>query len=144
MRPVADSLFGTVGLRHVLEDAIAMLKNEASVPENRRLVVMEYLRRLFDEASKGSSAAKVRTLLRSADDASAVQSFTFVERYVGQAPSQQQLQAVSAALSATREGRAANPADLAEATSVLSKMLRSMKFSRPALPQSPESPEWLR
>jgi hypothetical protein len=75
------SPFADIGLRHIVEDALAILGNQPIDP-NRRVYVLEDLARLFRDASRGSKIASHRTFFVGSDDKSAYEDFQRLDRYL--------------------------------------------------------------
>lgn len=76
------SLAEAVGLKHVIEDGLALLHGQA-LAAARRDFVMRDLQTLLHQAIRGSQIASQSTLFLGEDDKQAFGSFTLIDRYLG-------------------------------------------------------------
>jgi hypothetical protein len=76
------TLAEAVGLKHIIEDGLAILDGR-KVGEGRREFVMRDLRDLLDQAIRGSHIASQATLFLGEGDRQAFGSFTLLDRYLG-------------------------------------------------------------
>jgi hypothetical protein len=76
------TLAEAVGLKHVIEDGLAILKGR-HMDERRRDFVMRDLRTLLNQAIRGSHIASQSTLFLGEDDRQAFGSFALIDRYLG-------------------------------------------------------------
>jgi hypothetical protein len=78
------TLAETVGLKHVIEDGLAVLSGQA-LAADRREFVMRDLQTLLNQALRGSRIASQATLFLGEDDKEAFGSFALIDRYLGAA-----------------------------------------------------------
>lgn len=76
------SLAEAVGLKHVIEDGLAVLHGQDLAPD-RRDFVMRDLQTLLDRAIRGSRIASQAALFLGEDDRRAFGSFALIDRYLG-------------------------------------------------------------
>jgi len=76
------SLAETVGLKHVIEDGLAILAGHP-LNDKRREFVIRDLRDLLHQAIRGSHIASQSTLFLGESDREAFGSFTLIDRYLG-------------------------------------------------------------
>jgi hypothetical protein len=71
----------SVGLRHVIEDGVALL-NQDQLGEARRKIVLKGLMDIFAGASRGSDVMQVQSLFARVSDKPAVEAFSLLFRYL--------------------------------------------------------------
>ena len=76
------TLAETVGLKHVIEDGVAVLSGQ-QLAADRRDFVMRDLKTLINQAIRGSRIASKATLFLGEDDKQAFGSFALIDRYLG-------------------------------------------------------------
>ena len=76
------TLAEAVGLKHVIEDGLAVLHGQA-LAADRRDFVMRDLQTLLNQAIRGSRIASQATLYLGEDDKQAFGSFALIDRYLG-------------------------------------------------------------
>jgi hypothetical protein len=76
------TLAEAVGLKHVIEDGLAVLEGR-TLDASRRDFVMRDLRGLLNRAIRGSHIASQPTLFLGEDDRQAFGSFALIDRYLG-------------------------------------------------------------
>jgi hypothetical protein len=76
------TLAETVGLKHVIEDGVAVLSGQ-ELAADRRDFVMRDLQTLLNQAIRGSCIASKATLFLGEDDKQAFGSFALIDRYLG-------------------------------------------------------------
>lgn len=76
------TLAEAVGLKHVIEDGLAVLSGRA-LAADRRDFVMRDLQTLLNQAIRGSRIASQATLFLGEDDKQAFGSFALIDRYLG-------------------------------------------------------------
>lgn len=103
--------FSNIGLRHVLEDAIAILLGK-HVDQQRRDYVLGDVLQLCQDAERGSQIASQRSLfIRSADEF-ALMRFSFIDRYLDFSTREQlmeQLRNLTVTLDALRRNKPIEP-----------------------------------
>lgn len=70
-----------LGLQHVLENGLALIRDEP-IDEERRTQVLESLIKIFSEANRGSQVIQAQNLLFAASDRPAFERFTLFFRYL--------------------------------------------------------------
>lgn len=70
-----------IGLQHVVEDALGLLKGSLIEADRRKFVISD-IKNLFEMASRGSELAEQRQLFVASQDISAYQNFSFVRMHV--------------------------------------------------------------
>lgn len=70
-----------LGLKHVLENGLALIRDEP-FDDGRRTQVLESLIKIFSEADRGSQVIQERNLLFAASDRPAFERFTMFFRYL--------------------------------------------------------------
>jgi hypothetical protein len=76
------TLAEAVGLKHVIEDGVAIIEGRA-ISESRKGFVLEDLRALLNKAIRGSVIASQPTLFLGEDDRQAFGSYALIDRYLG-------------------------------------------------------------
>jgi hypothetical protein len=76
------TLAEAVGLKHVIEDGLAIIEGR-SISDSRKGFVLEDLRALLNKAIRGSEIASQSTLFLGEDDRQAFGSFALIDRYLG-------------------------------------------------------------
>jgi hypothetical protein len=135
MRP--NEPLGSVALRHVVEDAIALIRDKKELAPSRRLSVLTDLESLFDDAWKGSELSHAGGLFVAPADKSAFEAFSLFNRHLGEAVDQG-LRRSRKAVKALQSGQDPDGADLTAATSLLESLLASLrKHTRGELRREP-------
>ena len=75
----------TLGFRHVLADAISILRDEGEIDLERRKFVLNDLAKLFRQAAEGSAVTEEPDKFLSTANASAFKSYKYVCRYLPRA-----------------------------------------------------------
>ena len=70
-----------LGLRHVLEGGLAVIRNE-QLDDGRRRVILDRLIDILSEAERGSQAVQARNLLFATEQRSAFERFSLFFRYL--------------------------------------------------------------
>lgn len=83
-----SNLTGSVALRHIVEDAIAILEAK-HLPEERKQYVLSELIQLTEGASRGSTLLRDGTLFVTQDDRAAYESYSLLDRYLNHSLNQQ-------------------------------------------------------
>jgi hypothetical protein len=138
MRPTEP--LGSVALRHVVEDAIALIRDKKELVPSRRASVLTDLESLFDDAWKGSELSHAGGLFVAPADKSAFEAFSLFNRHLGEAVDHwdQSLFRSRQAVKALQSGQAPESADVAVATSLLESLLTSLrKHTRGELRREP-------
>lgn len=76
------TLAEAVGLKHVIEDGLAIVEGR-SINPSRKQFVLDDLRGLLNRAIRGSQIASQSTLFLGEDDRQAFGSFALIDRYLG-------------------------------------------------------------
>ena len=121
--------FANVGLRHVLEDALAVLAGK-SLPQTRREYVLEDVLKLCRDAQRGSQIASQRTLFVSSRDEPALERFSLFERYLNYSSREEwvnRLDKVCQALEAVLHQQEVSPDVLAAAVAFLGDLHRNLR-----------------
>src|SRR5689334_4926740 len=79
-----SNLAEVVGLKHVVEDGLAVLEGRR-IDQTRRDFVIRDLKKLLSDALRGSTIASQATLFLAEDDRQAFGSYTMVGRYLNAA-----------------------------------------------------------
>ena len=125
----APALAGDVGLRHVLEDGLAILSRSELDP-GRRQFVLDDLMQLFGDALRGSELLDRTSLLVASADRYAVETYSLIDRYIRSedpAAVRQDLETSLAAFGALREGRQVQHAEKRKAISFLRQVLTTLE-----------------
>lgn len=138
MRPT--EALGSVALRHVIEDAIALIRDKKELEPSRRASVLTDLEGLLDDACKGSELSHAAGLFVAPSEKSAFEAFSLFIRHLGEAGNQwdETLTRSREAVKALHSGRAPEGADIKVATSLLESLLTSLrKHTRGELRREP-------
>ncbi len=84
--PAQPNWTSGVGFRHLVEDGIAVLRNEPVLPD-RRKYVLDDLSELIGQANRGSDLFRNHALFVASGERGAVESFSLVDRFLGGAES---------------------------------------------------------
>lgn len=82
MRPTEP--LGSVALRHVVEDAILLIRDNKELAPSRRQSVLYDLQILFDEAYKGSELSHGGSLFVSPNEKTAFEAFSLFNRHLSE------------------------------------------------------------
>jgi hypothetical protein len=129
MRP-AEPL-GSVALRHVVEDGIALIRDQKELAPSRRASVLTDLEGLFDDAWKGSELSHAGGLFVAPSDKSAFEAYSLFTRHFGEIDWSQKLSRIREALKALQSGQAPKTDDAVIASSVLESLLTSLQKRTP-------------
>ncbi len=130
---------GSVALRHVVEDAISIIRDKKELPPSRRKSVLSDLESLFDDAYKGSELSH-RGLFVAPTDKTAVEAFSLFIRHLSEGGESwdERLLKSRAAVKALQSGQPPKGADVMTATSLLEGLLESLrKHTRGELRREP-------
>ena len=137
---------GGIGFRHMLEDGLAILREQAAVSVERRRYVLRDLADLFDEAHKGSDVFQREEYYFDPVDSSAVRSFAFIERHLShhvRPTLSGDLAIVCRVLREINVGEAVQPNEREIAKGVLREILAKVNLSGGVgLPEEPEDLAW--
>jgi len=128
MPEISSSPAASVGLRHVLEDGVAILDGR-SLGASRAEFVIRDLASLLEQASKGGQFTKARRLFAPAADASAFEAFGLVFRYLRDAYGDDlnaKLENASLALRRLSSSENLSPPERQAARDFLGQMLESL------------------
>jgi hypothetical protein len=127
MRPTEP--LGTVALRHVVEDAIALIRDRKELAPSRKASVLTDLESLFDDAWKGSELSHAGGLFVAPADKSAFEAYSLFNRHLGEAVSHgdERLSRSRQAVKALQHGQSPEGADVAIATLLLESLLTSLR-----------------
>ncbi len=81
--PMPATWASSLGFRHVIEDALAILAGQTINPDRRAYVLRDFSNLLI-EAKRGSDLVQQDTLFVTSADRSAYESYSFFDRYLGQ------------------------------------------------------------
>lgn len=138
MRPTEP--LGSVALRHVVEDAISLIRDKKDLPPSRRESVLSDLESLFDEACKGSELSHRGGLFVAPTDKSAFEAFSLFNRHLSEGGENwdQRLFRTREAVKALQSGQAPKNVDAMTAASLLETLLDSLrKHTRGELRREP-------
>jgi hypothetical protein len=136
MRPPEP--LGSVALRHVVEDAIALIRDKKELAPARRASVLTDLQSLFDDAWKGSELSHAGGLFVAPADKSAFEAFSLFIRHLGGDQWNQRLSRSRQAVKALQGGQTPQNDDVAITTSLLESLLTSLrKHTRGELRREP-------
>ena len=137
---------GGIGFRHMLQDGLAIVRDQASFPTERRRYVLSDLADLFEDAQKGSDVFQREEYYFDPLESIAVRSFAFIERHLSfhERPTLSgDLATVCRVLRAINAGESAQPSDRKIAESVLQEVLAKVNLSGGVgLPEEPEDLAW--
>lgn len=131
---------GSVALRHVLEDAIALIRDHAGIEETRRASVLGDLENLLNEARKGSELSHAGALFVAPSNKGAFEAYSLINRHLEEAVQNwgENLVRSLDAVKALRSGVVPNDEDVRSATSLLESLLKSLrKHTRGELRREP-------
>ena len=128
----------TVAFRHLVEDGLSILAAKPIEPA-RRQYVLEGLRDLIEQASKGSELVRQRSLVVSSDDRSAYESFSFIERHLSHHYDDKLIQGARDAFKRLSQNADLTPDTRDAASVVLEKLLSSIsREGNTGIPHEPE------
>ena len=128
-----------LSLQHVLENGLAVLRNER-LAQGRRARTLESLARIFAEAGAGSQALHAQNLLFGVEQRPALERFTlffkYLDRYFGESlPGR--LEEASAVLAKLQKHRAPDSASVARTRELIERLLSSFGEERSRSPLEP-------
>ena len=138
MRPTEP--LGSVALRHVVEDAISLIRDHKELAPARRESVLSDLESLFNEAYKGSELSHGGGLFVAPTDKTAFEAFSLFNRHLSEVGGDwdQRLIRSRKAVKALQSGQAPEHVDATTATSLLESLLASLrKHTRGELRREP-------
>ena len=138
MRPTEP--LGSVALRHVVEDAILLIRDNRELAPSRRKSVLSDLEILFDEAYKGSELSHGGSLFVAPTEKSAFEAFSLFNRHLSEGAGNwdQRLSRSREAVKALLNGRMLENADRNTVTLLLEGLLASLqKHTRGELRREP-------
>lgn len=139
--------FGTtasVGFRHVIEDGLALLKEE-NLPDARRKFVLERLGRLLQEAARGREMIAKEALFVGSSSRSAYESYSLLERYLHSSMWEKRLEASEQAIEELAGGSQVRQEAKRSAIELLEELLASLSREGSAgLPPVPEDLDFSR
>jgi hypothetical protein len=138
MRPTEP--LGSVALRHVVEDAILLIRDNKELAPSRRKSVLSDLEILFDEAYKGSELSHGGSLFVAPTEKNAFEAFSLFNRHLSEGAENwdQRLSRSREAVKALQSGQVPQNADLETVTSLLEGLLASLrKHTRGELRREP-------
>ena len=137
MRPTEP--LGSVALRHVVEDAILLIRDNKELAPSRRKVLSD-LEILFDEAYKGSELSHGGSLFVAPTEKSAFEAFSLFNRHLSEGAENwdERLSRSREAVKALQNGQVPQNADIKTVTSLLEGLLASLrKHTRGELRREP-------
>lgn len=138
MRPTEP--LGSVALRHVVEDAILLIRDNKELAPSRRNSVLSDLEILFDEAYKGSELSHGGSLFVAPTEKSAFEAFSLFNRHLSEGAENwdERLSRSREAVKALQSGQVPQNADIKTVTSLLEGLLASLrKHTRGELRREP-------
>ena len=138
MRPTEP--LGSVALRHVVEDAISLIRDKKELAPSRRQSVLSDLEILLDEACKGSELSHGGGLFVAPTDKTAFEAFSLFNRHLSEAGDNwdQRLFRSREAVKALQNGQVPVGSDANTAASLLESLLESLrKHTRGELRREP-------
>ena len=138
MRPTEP--LGSVALRHVVEDAILLIRDNRELAPSRRQSVLSDLEILFDEAYKGSELSHGGSLFVAPTEKNAFEAFSLFNRHLSEGAENwdQRLSRSREAVKALLSGRMLENADRNTVTLLLEGLLASLqKHTRGELRREP-------
>ena len=126
-----------LGLQHVLENALSILRSEA-IADQRRAQVIESIIELLNEADKGSSILKSNSLAVSSNEGPALQSFSIFHKCLGQSQDviESRLNEAKALMSDVASGRSPELAERKSVEALFAGLLAFIKRERSLIPLS--------
>ena len=123
-----NNLASSVGLRHVIEDGLAILANRA-LPKPRQDFVLTDLSDLLNKALRGSALARSSALFIGAGDRAAFDTYSLLGQLGtnATAPDTETLKLSAKAFDALKEGRGPRPEEKRCATEFLKQVLGSIE-----------------
>jgi hypothetical protein len=131
---------GSVALRHVVEDAILLIRDNKELTPSRRKSVLSDLEILFDEAYKGSELSHGGSLFVAPTEKTALEAFSLLNRHLSEGAENwdRRLSRSREAVKALQSGQAPEDADLNTVTLLLEGLLASLrKHTRGELRREP-------
>ena len=139
--PTQANWINGLGFRHLIEDGVAILQNQPVNPD-RRKYVLEDLSDLVVRARQGSDLVRNNALFVASADRSAVESFTILDRFLGEASRDQWkgvLQQTEEALDRLRSGASPQDNQREAAIGLLKRILSGLlREPKPGVPTQPE------
>lgn len=132
----------TLGFRHLLEDGLAILRG-ADLSVDRRAFVLQDLKQLVSDATRGSDLAQTGALFVAPHERSAYATFSLLDRYLSDKYADHLKEMLQAAEMSFDEFRRQAPhvtesARKAAETLLLEMLSHLQRDPRPGIPQEPE------
>lgn len=138
--------FKSIGFRHILEDALSIVRKRDGISAERKQYVLADLANLFDQARHGSEVVERLNFYFDPAESTAVQSFVLIEHHLPESEGSTltgNLATVSKTLNAIITEQDVEAEDRDTAEKILVKMLTNVRLSGGVgLPQEPESLVW--
>jgi len=134
----AEPLFASnVGLRHVVEDGLAILSNEKLAADRRRFVVRD-LAELLNDALRGAQLANTTSFFVNAADRTAFDAYSLLDQLgqIAEQTDKESLKASAEAFVALRDGQTLQAKKKSTAAQYLKTLLGSLER------QCPSSKNW--
>ena len=138
------NLSASIGFRHVIEDGIRILAKRDGIDVARKKFVVDDLVGLLSQATRGSEVANQNSLLISTGDKTAVETYSFLDRFLSRDDKQLQekLRKAQAAFKVIADNAEPSAENQTTALELLNELLASIE--RRGASEIPEQPENVR
>lgn len=135
------SPFRDIGLQHLLENGLRVLQHQTSLPDARRVQVVDGLVQVFSEADRGGAPLRSQASLWAASEAPDFERFSVFFRYIKDGPIQgdplAELSEAKKSVEALKAGQGLDDAASERLESLIKLLLSGLHRDRVAAPLVP-------